>query len=458
MRHATFYFCATCLTSTIILFSSWAWALQAAPTPSATSAPAINSKELTQAASALASKVPPFPIAGVSALGGRIFNIEPGIAIHSLAPFLQPGDEVRLLPGIHIPFLLADLHGTLEKPIVIRGYQTDTSKPLPYVKGELFSISLLRPQHVIVRDLLAGNTTGPTVFVDGSLAASPVVEETPLVANLNFINLQIKQESQSPNQSSIYLRSIEKVDLSNISIKGWNNSAVVMDNCKRVSVSKCTFDSAKNLPQYRGVAIRSGCEDISCMYVSFGIKVQVAFELGVCDTTNATEPVSQRPAQRILISHNAALECACFVSLGSLDNSSIINNSIIECAKYVFKADGACGVPNFINFENNLITWVPGRIELISKVAGGIPVESFRLGKNLWWSEELPAGFEIVGKPFGVELQPQLFDVNPNVEMRGFAPVNPKARAFGWSSSTIQMPPPGSKTPLQSESATQKPS
>ena len=105
----------------------------------------------------------------MNVLGGRIFNIEPGIAFNSLAPFLQPGDEVRLLPGVHIPFALADLRGTRDNPIIIRGYQPETEKPLPYVKGDLFSISLLRPQNVIVRDLLLGNSSGPTIYVDGSL-------------------------------------------------------------------------------------------------------------------------------------------------------------------------------------------------------------------------------------------------------------------------------------------------
>ena len=132
-------------------------------------------------------------MAGASALGGRVFNIEPGVAFNSLAPFLLPGDEVRLLPGVHIPFTLVDLRGERGKPIVIRGYQTETDKPLPYVKGETFSIFLLRPQHVIVRDLLVGNSSGPTVFIDGSVGATPVLEETPFDADLNIINLQIKQ-------------------------------------------------------------------------------------------------------------------------------------------------------------------------------------------------------------------------------------------------------------------------
>lgn len=152
----------------------------------------------------------------MNVLGGRIFNIEPGVAFNSLAPFLQPGDEVRLLPGVHIPFALADLRGARDNPIVIRGYQPEKEKPLPYVKGDLFSISLLRPQNVIVRDLLLGNSSGPTIYVDGSLAASPVVQETPWDSNLILTNLRIKQDGVADNQSGIYLRSMQKVDVSHI--------------------------------------------------------------------------------------------------------------------------------------------------------------------------------------------------------------------------------------------------
>ncbi len=443
-----------------ILISALANAQQSSPTTSPTTSPTLNASANTPPAVTPATKTPPFPVAGASALGGRVFNIEPGVAFNSLAPFLLPGDEVRLLPGVHIPFTLVDLRGERGKPIVIRGYQTETDKPLPYVKGETFSIYLLRPQHVIVRDLLVGNSSGPTVFIDGSVGATPVLEETPFDADLNIINLQIKQTFEAPNQTSIYLRSMQSVDVSNISIKGWNNSALVLDNCKRVGISQSVFDCAKNLPQYRGVAIRSGCEDISCMYVSFGINVKVAFEVGVCDNTAAAAENNSptRPAQRILISHNAALECACFVSLGSVDNSTIVNNSCIESTKYFYKADGLCGVPNFVTIENNLVTWIPGRLERISLVAQGVAPESIRLQKNLWWSEELPAAFEIVGKPFGVELATQVFDINPKVEMRGFIPVDLKARDFGWGQQISPTPAGAAKTPLQSQAPAPKPS
>ncbi len=454
MNHAPIQKLSLLRTAAIAVFISCsAWAQQNSPTPSPATAQTSSPTTPTLT-------TPPIPVSGMNVLGGRIFNIEPGVAFNSLAPFLQPGDEVRLLPGVHIPFALADLRGARDNPIVIRGYQPEKEKPLPYVKGDLFSISLLRPQNVIVRDLLLGNSSGPTIYVDGSLAASPVVQETPWDSNLILTNLRIKQDGVADNQSGIYLRSMQKVDVSHIFIKGWNNSAIVLDNCKKVGVSQATLDTAKNLPQYRGVAIRSGCEDISCMYLSFGPKVQVAFELGVCDTTNPNpaEQNAQRPAQRIQISHNAALDCPCFISLGSIDNSTIANNSIIESTKFVWKADGTCGVPNHITFQNNLVTWVPGRIEKISSVAATIPPESIILQSNLWWSEELPIGFEIVGKPFGVEMTPQVFDVNPKVEMRKFVPVDEKARTFGWATSEDTNPPEAPKTPVESANPSQKPS
>ncbi|MCE9618511.1 MAG: hypothetical protein K8R92_01215 [Planctomycetes bacterium] len=418
-----------------------------APPNSPTSAPPTN--PATSATAPAATNTPPFPVAGLNTLGGRIFNIEPGVAFNSLAPFLLPGDEVRLLPGIHLPFALADLRGDREKPIIIRGYQTEADKPPPYVKGEAYSILLQRPRNVILRDLMVGNSAGPTVVVDGTLGAAPVVEDVPWESNLIVSNLRIRQDGQSTNQSAIYLRSIQKADLSAIKIRGWNSSAFVLDNCRRVGISQCELDTSKMLPQYRGVAIRSGCEDISCMYLSFGPNVQTAFELGVCDPTSLSVPDEslQHPARRILIAHNAVLDTSCFVSLGSVDIANIDSNSIIESSRCVWRADGSCGVPNFVTFENNLVTWVPGRIERISAVAGGIPPESIRLKKNLWWSEELPAAFEIVGKPFGVELAPQVFDINPNVEMHGFNPVEEKARAFGWNNSEKKNPAEAPKTP-----------
>ena len=220
-----------------IVFSCCACAQQNSPPSAPTSAP---TSAPPSAPTSTALKTPPIPVAGLNISGGRIFNIEPGVAFNSLASFLQPGDEVRLLPGVHIPFALVDLRGTRENPILIRGYQTEADKPPPYVKGESFSISLVRPKNVIVRDLLLGNSLGPTIYVDGSVNASPLVQETPWDSNLILTNLRLKQDSQSSAQTGIYFRCIQKADISHFLIKGWNNSAIVLDNCKFVSISEAS--------------------------------------------------------------------------------------------------------------------------------------------------------------------------------------------------------------------------
>jgi hypothetical protein len=89
---------------------------------------------------------------------------------------------------------------------------------------------------------------------------------------------------------------------------------------------------------------------------------------------------------------------------------------------------------------------MPGGIEHLCEVPSTVPAESVQLQANLWFSAEIPAAFEEIGKPFGVQLAPQVLDVDPRMEAKDASPREPKAQGFGWRAG-LNTPPAAAKPP-----------
>jgi hypothetical protein len=367
---------------------------------------------------------PPLPVVATNAVGGRVFRIPLGLAFESIASALRPGDEVVLERGVHMPFTLTDLRGEPGKPIVIRGESGEEPARFPYIKATDRGITLVRPRNVVLRDLMVGNGTGTLVRIVGERAEGG----EPWDANVQVRSLRVMQTNPEPEQVGMELRDVARVDVSDMQFLGWNRSAVRLVGSNRCSLNLCVLDPVKGLPQRTGVQVLQGCSQLAMSLLTFGPGVGTAFELGACE--GAATDVA--PASNLLVSRCSVPEAGVFAQLGSVENVLLQWNTATDLRRTVWGVPPDCGLPNGVTLADNLFTWTPGMIERISEVPEGLPAESVRLQANLWWSPEIPAAFEAIGRPFGVELAPQVFDVDPKVEARFGSPVEAKAAAFGW--------------------------
>lgn len=374
----------------------------------------------------IANSDTPLPVRGTNALGGRIFHVPSGLAFESIAPTLKPGDEVLLLKGVHAPFTLTDLRGERGKPIIIHGELGEEPARYPLIKAAAFGIRLVRPQHVIVRDLMVANGVGPLVMVEGEPDADPGA--APWEANVKLFGLRLMQSMPSPEQCGLLLRGVSRVDASNMSIRGWNRVAAAFERSQQCSLQQVVLDVAHGLPQTIGVQVGQGCRQIACGLLTLGPGVDTAFRIGACE---GAAPDAPRCAE-VLVSRCSVPEARCFLSLGAAEKVRIEWNTVTDPKRCVWRVEPECGPPAEIQFDHNLFAWTPGVIERLCEVPATVPAESVQLQANLWFSAEIPAAFEEIGKPFGVQLSPQVLDVDPRMESKDASPREPKAQGFGW--------------------------
>ena len=378
------------------------------------------------------------PVIGTTANGGRVFRVPIGLRFESVAPGLRPGDELVLDRGIHPNFTLTDLRGERDRPIVIRGEVGEEPAKFPYVQAGATGIHLVRPHHVVVRDLMAGNGTGSLLTIEGETDAA----KPPLDANVAVTNVRLMQTQPEAAQVAIRVRGVSRVDMRDITVKGWNAAAAVFENASQCSLNACVLDADRALPQRVGVRVMQGCSQIALGGLTFAPNVGVGFRLGDCDGAPADAPA----ASRVLVRRCCLPDAQVFAWLGAVEDAYIESNTATGVRRSVLAAGETCAAPRNVLLQGNLFSWLPGTLDRIGDMPPTIAPESVRLMANLWFSSELPGAFEVIGRPFGVELQPQVFDVDPKVEDRSGEPRTDAAKAFGWKSTTVRVPPPKPKT------------
>ena len=366
----------------------------------------------------------PLPVLATNAMGGRVFRIPAGLAFDSIAPALRPGDELVLERGIHAAFTLTDLRGERDRPIIIRGEPGEEPARFPYVKATDFGIRLVRPQFVILRDLMVGNGRGPLVLVEGGRGPDGQLHQ----ANLQVASLRLLQDQVSPEQDGVVLRDIDRVDVREVAVRGWNRDAFRIERSSRCSVNYCVLDPGKGLPQETGVTVTQGCRQVALGMLTLGPKVRTGFRLGSCEGLPPETP----PATGVMVMRCSVPEADRFAWIGGVDGLLLQWNTVTDPGRCVWEAEDACGLPRQVVMAHNLFAWTPGAIEQLCRVPATLPRESIQLGPNLWWSAEIPAAFEAIGRPFGVEVEPQVLDVDPRVEPRFASPLEPRAKVFGW--------------------------
>jgi parallel beta-helix repeat protein len=84
---------------------------------------------------------------------------------------LQPGDTMNLQPGQYPGFVFADVHGTAEQKIIIRG-EAVSQVPAVYVRGDLANrqdaIEIARSSHVMIENMAVSNARRAGIRLNNS--------------------------------------------------------------------------------------------------------------------------------------------------------------------------------------------------------------------------------------------------------------------------------------------------
>jgi len=386
----------------------------------------------------------------------RSHLVHSGLAWHLVAAECKPGDQVLLEKGFHISGRVEDLHGTRERPIVIRG--ADASMPSA-IACEETGIELIRCSWVRIENLYFINATDAAIVIDGSpapqidampaqtnggrdgpaaagdAAHAPRVETEPMDVSIAVSACRVSTSREMPGMDAIRIRNARNVGIAQCVFENWSESAVSIDGGVAVVIARCAFTPGGDWTHRFGVRIGGGSRLVALHQNTLERGITTGVQVGACasSTDGGTVPSAAREVQ---IARSLMLEVDCPLEVGPGSDARMSECTIVDPI-VMYRLDGRCGAPR-LALASNLLQWTAGRLRVVVETHGSIASEMVTLDRNLWWSDELPIGFEATGRPFGVEVTPQVIDVDPKLSEKSFAPTAPKAMEFGWMASMTQ--------------------
>ncbi len=392
-----------------------------------------------------------------------------GLAWSQVAAESKPGDTILLEKGFHINGRIEGLHGTREKPITIRG--ADPHVPSA-IACEETGLELIRCSWIRVENLYFINPTEAAIIIDGSPApvptavpaaapspapsaaptgaptAAPVPAPAPAPApasapapkpapapmaepmdvSIAIAGCRIAISHETPGMDGIRIRHARNVGISQCRFEAWSEAAIDIRESAAVVVTRSLFTSDGGWTRPCGVRALEGARQVAIVQSTFERGIGMAVQAGRCIEPDGVAVPS--PATEVNLSRSLLLDIPCPIEVGPGSSATLTQNTIVD-ASMVMRLDARCGTPR-LALASNLIRWTPGRLRTTAETVGGVEPEMVRLDRNLWWSEEVPACFAAIGSPFGLELSPQVIDIDPKLSDSFYRPEEPRAAEFGW--------------------------
>ncbi|MBC22365.1 MAG: hypothetical protein CMJ32_00405 [Phycisphaerae bacterium] len=362
--------------------------------------------------------------------------VRPGGDWKTFVQQARPGQEILLMPGLYRASVLEGVKGEPGRPITIRS--SSSTMPATIVEGET-GLKLIDCSHLHIQGLRIVDATGTGLEITGRSRTEGVASSRSISIKDVFIGTLIVR---SP---PVGLR-IDTTD--DCTVTGMIIQAPSRTGCRILGSTDITLDSCyiiagANTRAVGGTGIDIG-RDVSKLHVHDCRIIQpcrTGIRVGPTapSATGTSEPVRRTHASnRIQITECGITNTSCSLALGSCDDVVITNNSFKDATKCFWRVFSFPGTspylgPNNVRFELNMFTWEVGQIESFCCIQSGATFDGIALGRNLFWSAEMPAALSVLEPIAGKIQQPQVFDVDPRLDPRG-VPGNPEAMEFGISS------------------------
>ncbi len=421
---------------------TFAFAIQAATAPSvppATGATSTNAPATPPASNAPAAlqrmTVPPplVPAPGARSgspnaagrmpqpysAGARQFLVQPGQVWSHLLEDVAPGDEIVFAPGFHLAQKVTGLRGTKEKPIVLRGRDAfpgavgcaDTGWHLERCGNLIIeNMSFLNPGDAGI--LVDGG--GPAGQAPGDLWRADIV-----IRNCTFTGTRGKGE-----QDAVRVRACVDVTLDALRVDGWDDSAVELDDARRVIVRGLMAAPAQGLRNAHGVRVRGRSAEVLVTGAAFNAGTGTAIAVG--SPGRDAWPVERARVERCLFDGVGTA-----VAVANVRELAFARSTVNEPTAAVWSVDADAGIVSDVSIDRLLVTWSPGGLRAFSPHPDRVSPTAITLGDNLFHSAELPDAWTVLGAPFGVVQGTSTVDEAPMLDPATLRPRNPVAAKFG---------------------------
>lgn len=308
----------------------------------------------------------------------------------------QPGDAVRLLPGVHAGGIsVSELEGTEAAPIWIGG---EPGQPTPVLSGGATGIQLSQVRFLVLENLEVADAASNGINCDDGGEYS----NSNATHHVVFRNLIIRNIGNGGNQdglklSGVYDYWVLDCQFSRISAGG---SGIDHVGCHRGLISGCTFSEMGS----NSIQCKGGSESIEIrgnQFINGGAR---AINIGGSTGFEFFRPPlsatgQNQEARKIQVFANIFRGSETPVAFVGAVESVVANNTIVEPGRWIMRilqettsGNGylfqPCGSNQFVN---NLVYFSRQRVGTDVNIGADTDSASFRFSNNLWYAIDQPS-------------------------------------------------------------------
>ncbi|MCW5947685.1 MAG: right-handed parallel beta-helix repeat-containing protein [Fimbriimonadales bacterium] len=291
----------------------------------------------------------------------------------------KPGTEIVIAPGDYrTSVFAADIRGTSEKPIVIRG-ESQESPP------EFVSWQLSRVEHLVLRDIeFRGSRTNGLNIDDGGTEGA--------TRHVQIVRIKVSDLPQG-NHDGIKLSGVQDFRVEDCTVERWGGSAIDMVGCQRGVIIDSTFRGGGD----NAVQTKGGSADIRIVRCRIDQPGNRGVNIG-----GSTGRQYFRPQNANYEARNIAVEGCTFIggmaaiAFVGVDGATVRYNTIYVPSRWAIRILQETTDPSFVQcrngrFEHNLIafrsdTWASGGVNIGPNTAP----QAFQFSTNFWYCIDDP--------------------------------------------------------------------
>jgi len=302
--------------------------------------------------------------------------------LRAAAGRLRAGDVLRIAPGEYPGgVFLEGLTGTAARPIVVCGQ--DPARP-PVFVGGAEALHLVRPVHVLLRDLVVRGQTGNGINCDdGGQREAPV-------AGLVLERVRFERIGPRGNHDALKLSGIVEFAVRACTFEGWGGSAIDMVGCHRGRIEACAFRGLPECSQDSGVQCKGGTSQVQVLGCTFREAGARALNLGGSTGLDYFRlPDAGYEAQDLRVEGCRFEGSEAPLAFVGVDRAVVRRCTFLRPRAWVLRILQESRGERFVPcragvFEENVVVLAPGLRRLVN-VGEGTSPESFVFRRNLWF-------------------------------------------------------------------------
>lgn len=298
---------------------------------------------------------------------------------------LQPGTLIEVAPGhYNRGFYLKNVHGTPERPIVIRA--ADPVTP-PAFKGLGEGVKLSNCSYIKLSNLVfTGFPTNGVNIDDGGNVATPS-------HHIILQNLVVREIGPKGNHDAIKMSGVRHFVVRGCRLEKWGGSGLDLVGCQNGLVEDCRFIGGADFRSANGVQIKGGSRNILVQTSIFrNIRDRVVNIGGMTGLKYFRPAVMGYEASDITVAGNTFVGGEAQIAWVTSRNSHVHHNLIYRPEKWVGRILQETKDPQFAPcqkglFENNLVV-TNHRVRSVFNIGRGTEPGSFVFRSNAWFRQD----------------------------------------------------------------------